>query len=230
MPKLTKRLSAIANYVKKESVVCDIGTDHGYLAIHLMQNKLASKVIATDINQKPLSNAKSNIEKYGVSGIELRLCDGLSAISSGEADTCVIAGMGGEVIAGIFERNLSFAQTKEVTFILQPTTSPEFLRRFLCDKKFEILEETAVAENRKLYSVMLVRYNGESYPQSESFYYVGKVSAKDEAGRLYVEKQKKRCFECMKSLEKVAEKEAEYLHYKTVFYELDSKFTFNGEQ
>lgn len=222
MTKISKRLSVIANYVKQDAAVCDIGTDHGYLAVHLIKSGIASKVIATDINEKPLRNAGNNIEKSGVSGIELRLCDGLSGINSGEADTCIIAGMGGEVISGILERGADFAQNENVTLILQPTTSPEFLRRFLYENRYEILEETAVFENNKIYSVMLVRFSGHSKKKSESFYYIGKVSLKDTDGKKYIEKQKYRCFQCMKSLRNVAGKRKEYYHYKKVLEEIEN--------
>ena len=63
MHKISKRLETIANYVKNDAAVCDIGTDHGYLAIHLIENGIASHVIAADIGEKPLKNAEENIKK-----------------------------------------------------------------------------------------------------------------------------------------------------------------------
>ena len=137
---LSVRLSAIADYVKKGAFVCDVGTDHGYLAVHLMKSGVAKRVIATDINAKPLANAQKNIEKSEVFGIELRLCDGLGGVNRGEADTVIIAGMGGEVISGILERGASIVREKNITLFLQPTTSPVFLRRYLCENGFSIKE------------------------------------------------------------------------------------------
>ena len=180
MPSLSLRLSAIADFVKENAAVCDVGTDHGYLAIHLMQNKIASKVIATDINSKPLCNAKKNIEKSGVFGIELRLCDGLAGVQIGEADTFVIAGMGGEVIAGILERGECITRKSDISLILQPTTSPEFLRRFLCQNGYKIIKEKAIFENGKLYSVMLVQFTGEISNYEESYFYIGELNPFDE--------------------------------------------------
>ena len=226
MHKISKRLETIANYVKNDAAVCDIGTDHGYLAIHLIENGIASHVIAADIGEKPLKNAEENIKKSGVSGIELRLCDGFSGIKPDEADTFVIAGMGGEVISGILERGADIAKNCEISLILQPTTSPEFLRRFLCDNGFEILEETPIFENSKIYSVMLVNFSGKPQKMCESFYYIGKVTSDSDAGRRYIEKQKYRCFECMRSLRAVKGKRRDYYHYKKVLEEIMNNFDF----
>ena len=84
MPNISIRLKAIADFVKPNSAVCDIGCDHGYLSIYLKQNEIAKSVIAADIGEKPLKNAAKNIEAANISGIELRLCDGFSGISPKE--------------------------------------------------------------------------------------------------------------------------------------------------
>ena len=102
MPTLSKRLSVIASLVPFGARVCDIGTDHAFLAIELMRTKRACSVIATDVNEKPLQKAKINVEKSEQSGITLRLCDGLEGVLPEEIDTVVIAGMGGEVISKPF--------------------------------------------------------------------------------------------------------------------------------
>ncbi len=213
---LSVRLSAIADYVKKGAFVCDVGTDHGYLAVHLMKSGVAKRVIATDINAKPLANAQKNIEKSEVSGIELRLCDGLGGVNRGEADTVIIAGMGGEVISGILERGANIVREKNITLILQPTTSPEFLRRYLCENGFSIKEEKAVFENSKLYSVMLVSFSGEKCEREESYYFVGELNTDDETSIKYIEKQLARNLNCMQSLEKIPSKTEEYEYYKSV--------------
>ncbi len=213
---LSKRLSAIADFVEDEAAVCDIGTDHGYLAIHLIENCKASRVIAVDINEKPLENARRNIEKFKVHGIELRCCDGFSGIEKNEADTFIIAGMGGEVIAGIINRGADIAKDKDIRLILQPTTSPEVLRRFLYDVGFEIQKETAVTENGKIYSVMLVTYSDIPQKMPDYFYYTGRIDCCDCNGSMYIKKQYRRCAGCMASLESIPQKREEYLYYKSV--------------
>ena len=188
MNRLSVRLGKISSLVPFGARVCDIGTDHGYLAIELMQSGKVQKVIAADVNEKPLENAKKNIEKAAVQSIELRLCDGFAGIESQEFDTAVIAGMGGEVIAGIIERGFDILKENK-TLILQPTTSPEFLRRFLNNKGFEIKDELPVFENKKLYTVMLVSYSGNIEPLDEYKYYIGNLSPADIDAIKYIKKQ-----------------------------------------
>lgn len=221
MPTFSKRLSVIASLVPVGARVCDVGTDHGYLSIELKKSGVAESVIATDINPKPLGNAEKNIKAAKVEGIELRLCDGLSGIEPGEADTAVIAGMGGEVISGIIYRGEAVAKSG-ITLILQPTTSPEYLRRFLCENGYEIEKEIPVFENGKLYSVMLCRYTGRVAVREEYYYYIGALNCETQEGRRYIEKQYNRCFSCMSALEGVVSKGAEYNLYKQICRDLEN--------
>lgn len=221
MPKLSLRLRTVASLVPSGARVCDIGTDHAYLAIELMRCGIAKSVIAADIGEKPLENARKSLERANLQGIELRLCDGLSGILPNEVDTIVIAGMGGEVISGILKRGAAVSNDTSKTLLLQPTTSPEALRIFLCENGFEIIKELPVFENGKLYSVMLVKYTGNSSKCDDVFRYSGKLLPDSEAGLMYLSKQRKRCFDCMTALESIPEKEAEYTHYKAAFAGLD---------
>ncbi len=200
MNNLSLRLKTIASLVPKGARVCDVGTDHAYLPIFLSKNGIAKGVVATDLNEKPLKNAQKNITQANANGITLIHCDGLSGISSFEADTIIIAGMGGEVISGILER-CDWVKSKKHTFIFQPTTSPEILRQYLCENGFAIKQEIPVFENKKLYSVMLVKYENLEKEYSKDYYYIGKVSPQTQEGFLYISKQQKRIFECMKGLE-----------------------------
>ncbi len=229
MPKLSKRLAVIASFVPKGALACDIGTDHGYLAIELAKSGHVKSVIATDIAKKPLETARKNICKAGCQNISLRLCNGLEAVSPSETDTVIIAGMGGEVISGILEKGSDVAKRKNVTLILQPTTSPEHLRRFLCKNGYVILREEALYENGKVYSVMQVEYTGKEISQKESFYYIGSLEPNSEAAILYIQKQLGRAKKCMQALEGVVHKSSEYLHYKTVFEEITENLEQIGE-
>lgn len=232
MSALSRRLSLIAALVPEGSRVCDVGTDHGYLAIHLKSSGIAESVIAADIRISPLENARSNIIKSGVTGIETRLCDGLSGISEDEIDTAIIAGMGGEVIAGILSR-CEWAQ-KIPTLILQPTTSPEALRRYLAENGFAIKKEPAVSENGKLYSVMLVSHTGNISKQPEYTYYIGKLNPSDYDGLLTIKKQQKRFYRCAEALKFVPQKADEYKYYKDLAENIgktaDSAFTLSPAQ
>lgn len=214
MPALSKRLKTIASLVPHGARVCDVGTDHGYLAIYLKSNGIAKSVIAADIHRAPLENARANILKAGVTGIDTRLCNGLSGVLKSEIDTAVIAGMGGEVIAGIIS---DCPWAKEITaLILQPTTSAEVLRRFLNENGFEIKSETAVAENGKLYSVMFSYFTGNTEPQPEYTYYTGKLDPSDYDGLLSLKKQQKRFADCAEAINGMPEKQEEFTAFTSL--------------
>lgn len=220
--KLTKRLQLLLSLVPFGARVCDVGTDHGYLSIELIKNGGVKSVIATDINERPLSRARKNIERAGVTGIDLRLCDGLSGIKPEETDTVVIAGMGGEVISGIIEKGSNVLKNNEKTMILQPTTSPEYLRKFLFENGYEIILEEPLYENRKAYSVMVCRYKGESEEREPYNYFIGKLTPEKADGVLYIKKQYERCFKCAKALKDIPEKKADFEFYNSVAEQLRS--------
>ena len=228
MPQLSKRLKLIASLVPNGARVCDIGTDHGYLSIELIKSGVAASVIATDINEKPLNRAKSNAEKSGFQ-IDLRLCDGLVGISPSEVDTVIIAGMGGEVISGIIERGEKVAKSVSL-LLLQPTTSPEALREFLFKNGYEILREEPLLENEKLYSVMVCRYSGIVADYKPYTCFIGMLSPEPQEGRLYIEKQYKRCLSCAKALKSIPQKQKEYNYYNSVAIELNEILSTTGEE
>lgn len=171
--RLSPRLQAIADYVPKGSVVADIGTDHGYIPVYLVSNKISSKIIATDINIGPLRNASSYINKKNYrENIETRLGNGLNCLLPNEVDTIVIAGMGGFLIAEILENSTEITKTTKY-FILQPMVASEELRRFLYNKKFKIIDEKLAKEGNKLYEVMLVAH-GEDKVEKDIYFEIGK--------------------------------------------------------
>jgi len=149
--KLNKRLELIASYVKKDNIVADIGTDHAFLPIYLAQNGIAKKIYASDINEKPLENAKKYIKKYKLEqSVQLFLSNGLKVIPN-DYQTVVIAGMGGELIAEIL--NATEIKTG-VQLILQPMTFIEYTREFLYKNNFKIIDENLVMDENKLYTVL----------------------------------------------------------------------------
>lgn len=229
MAKLSFRLSLIASLVPYGARVCDIGTDHGYLAIELVKNGTAQKVIASDIAEKPLNNARKNIESANISNIELRLGSGLSCIKKDEVDTVIIAGMGGEVIASILKDGKKIAENGEITILLQPTTSPEALRAFLYSNGYTILKEIPIYENSKLYSVMVVKFTDSIKEYSGFNAFIGMVSPETNEGVLYIKKQQKRCYECMIALENVPAKQSEFLFYKQLYSDIEQYLNKFGE-
>ena len=101
--RISKRLKTISEFIDKEDKIIDIGCDHALLDIYIKENIKNDVVIASDIHEGALSQAKKNITKHSLDGIiELRLGDGLDVIDDGEVNTIIIAGMGYNNIVKIF--------------------------------------------------------------------------------------------------------------------------------
>lgn len=152
---MTPRLLAIAQSVPQGKSVADIGTDHAYIPIYLCQKEKAERALAMDVRKGPLFRAEANIRRYQLdSRIETRLSDGLSALCEGEADTVVIAGMGGLLIAELLQR----APVRAKTYVLQPMTAVAELRMWLHSHGFCIVDERLAQEGEKLYSILVVTH------------------------------------------------------------------------
>lgn len=226
MQGLSKRLKTIASLVPNGTRVCDIGTDHAYLPIYLKQNNIAKTIIASDLNRKPLLTAQKNIDKAGVSGIELRFGNGLSVLKENEVDNIIIAGMGGEVISGIID-DCKWIKNSKYTLILQPTTSAEFLRRFLTQNGFETVSEIPLSENGKIYSIMQVNFTNNTKKYPEHYYYIGNITPENDEGLFYIQKQQKILSKCINSLENIPSKQEELKKYKTAFLNISKILTEN---
>lgn len=160
---ISKRLLCCASMVQSGSRVADIGTDHGYLGIYLLQSGAARHVIACDLRKDPLENARRNAKLFGVDGeMELRLSDGLEKILPDEVDTVVMAGMGGDLIQRILSQ-CPWRKREGLQFILQPQSAGNVLRRWMCEDGFEIQREEPVQDGHFLYTVMDIR-QGEPAP------------------------------------------------------------------
>ena len=150
---LTPRLRQAAAWVPQGARLADIGTDHGHLPIWLLLQGRIPSAIAADLRPGPLSRARENAGRYGVTNIDFRLCDGLSAIQAEECDAVVIAGMGGENIAAILA-DAPWTADGRHTLVLQPQSRPEVLRRFLMDHGYAITREALVEDRGHLYPVL----------------------------------------------------------------------------
>ena len=153
---LSKRLTAVAGLVTEGASVADIGTDHGYIPIHLIEQNLSPKVIAMDINKGPLERARIHIAGYGMSDrIETRLSDGLAAVKPKEVEEMIVAGMGGGLVIHIL--NEDPAKTRSLKeLILQPQSELAKVRRYLEEHRFRIVAEDMVEEDGKYYPMMKV--------------------------------------------------------------------------
>jgi len=191
--KLSKRLQTIADFVKKGAVVADIGTDHAHIPIYLIKNNIISKAYACDINKGPLEKAKENINYYGVKNIELRLSNGLEKLKTDEADTFIIAGMGGELIIDILDRGQGFFDKKN-TFILSPHTKIEEVRNYLLRKGLKILKEDMCIDEGKFYTVMEAVYMGKTFSYTKGELLFGKylIDNKNPVLFEYLKKEKQK--------------------------------------
>lgn len=154
MIRLSDRLQVIADQITPGETVCDIGTDHGFLPLYLYERNIASHVILADISSSSLEKARENCEiYYPGTRFDLRLGNGLEVISEGEADTVVIAGMGGILMSEILQADMN--KTKSVKkFIFQPRSAAGRLRHWLLTSGFEITSDRLVEEGRFICSVI----------------------------------------------------------------------------
>ncbi len=170
--KLQPRLACIASLVPQGARLADVGTDHGYLPVFLLQRGAIKSAIASDLRPEPLAHAKRSAREYGVEeNIDFRLCSGLDAISPDEVDTVVIAGMGGELIVKLLEA-APWTRERELTLILQPQSKPEVLRKWLTEKRYAFTKETLVRDKGTLYAVLCVTA-GECRSLTEAEAYAG---------------------------------------------------------
>lgn len=170
---MNKRLELIASIMPHGRGFADVGTDHGYLPVYMAQHGYSGKIIASDINEGPLSTAVASARQAGVEDrICFRLCDGLDGCGSEELDTVVIAGMGGDTICGILDR-ADWVMSRDILLILQPMTKAEVLRYWLTNNDFAICGEWLIEENGEIYQILSACF-GARTPLSDAELFTGK--------------------------------------------------------
>jgi len=150
------------------SCTADVGCDHGYVSMYLVLSGISKSAIAMDLRKGPLSAARNNVAEFGIADkVQVRLSDGLQGLSDGEADSLVIAGMGGKLMLGILEkRDITTLGIK--AGVLQPQSDiPEF-RGYMRGRGFEIVDEHIVFEDGKYYFPMAVSFTGSGTRYDES--------------------------------------------------------------
>ncbi len=171
---LSKRLLAVAYEIGCDSIA-DIGTDHGYLPIYAVKNRIVKKAIACDINKGPLKRAAENVKRYGLDeAIETRLCNGLSGIRPGEADCIILSGMGGMLTLDILKAGERVLD-KTCQLILQPQLDVDRVRRYIHEAGFKIAAETVVLEDGLFYNILNC-YKGTEAKYTDTEYITGKAN------------------------------------------------------
>lgn len=170
---ISSRLKEIAGMVTRGNIVCDVGTDHAYLAIYLVNHQISPHVIAMDVAEGPLSKAQGNIERFGLAGrIETRLSDGVDKLGAGEAQTVVMAGMGGILICELLSKGEHILSSAE-ELVLSPHTDVELVRRYLGEHRYCIKQEKMLLDEGKYY-IVIRAVQGEMQHLSRCEYCFGK--------------------------------------------------------
>ena len=152
--RIPKRMLAIANLVDNSKVLADVGCDHAYISINLLENGKVERIIASDLREGPLNIAKDNIKLEGFEErIETRLCAGLCCYEAGEVDTILISGMGGRLVKEILSESIDVVRRAD-TLILEPQSDLRVVRAYLKDIGFEIIDEDMLSEGGKYYQIM----------------------------------------------------------------------------
>lgn len=234
-------MSAVATMVTPGNVLADVGTDHGYVPIALVQQGKIPGAIAMDIHKGPLQRAREHIlmcqlEDY----IETRLSDGVAALQPGEADSILIAGMGGDLVIHILSAGMNVCrQAKEL--ILQPQSELAKVRRYLREHLYQIVDEDMVIEDGKYYPMMKV------IPVEEDVFWkflpeetllpcdmYGPLLLKNgnPSLRKYLVKQHKQLYKILRNLEAQPDSAAILLRKQQVLEEIslnESAYTILGE-
>lgn len=232
--KLSKRLMAIINFVPKNSIVADIGTDHGLIPAYLVLNNISKKVIGTDISKGSLEKILGYIKTLNIEHmVDTRLGDGLEVIKPFEVDTVIIAGMGGLLIRDILEKNKEVTDSV-VNFILQPMVAAKELREYLINNSFEIIDEDLVKEDGKYYEIIFAK-KGKYYVEKKIYYEISPILIKKNHPLLkeFIQFKIKELEKIMDEVKDRNTEKSQYRHaevkvkidaYKEVLEEIESKW------
>ena len=151
---LSERLKAIVELAGQGETLCDVGCDHAHVPIRLLQTGRYVRAIGMDVIEGPLGKAGGNLALYGLSDrVQLRKSDGLDAYLAGEAQTLVIAGMGGTLMEDILLREPE--KTKSFSaLVLGPQSDPDKVRAAVRKLGFMIEDERLIYEDGKYYPVL----------------------------------------------------------------------------
>lgn len=154
---ISKRLELMASFVPQGSILLDVGSDHAYLPIDLVEKGHIEHAIAGEVVEGPYQSAVKNVEAHGLKEkIQVRLANGLAAFEEADQVSVItIAGMGGRLIATILQEGLDKLANVE-RLILQPNNREDDLRIWLQEHGFQIVAESILEEAGKFYEILVV--------------------------------------------------------------------------
>ena len=188
--KINDRLKKIGDLVSANSFCLDVGCDHALLGIYLAKRKDNIKVIASDIAEGPLEQAKNNIKREKLENeIKTKLGNGLDTYEDG-IDTVIISGMGGRSIIGILKNNMKI--TKKIdTFILSPNNYQIDVKKFLTKNGFYIDNEVMVKDKKFIYQIIVFKKGKRHYSKKDYFFGPIFLQKKDKLFKEYYERELK---------------------------------------
>jgi len=190
--KLTDRLLKIASLVTKGKRVADIGTDHGYIPVYLLNKGHVDFAILADVNKGPLENARGEVRHNNLlEKVDLRLGSGIEVLRVNEVDEIIIAGMGGILISELIEAKKEVAHSVD-KLILQPMQAQNELRKYLLNNGYEIVDEVLVKEDFRVYEIIIAKYTDKNTAVEDEIYYeVGKklIENKDPLLNEFIDKK-----------------------------------------
>lgn len=185
--KINDRLKKIGDLVEANSFCLDIGCDHAFLDIYLVQKNKNIRAIASDVAEGPLNHAKENIKRYHLEDkIECRLGNGLDTYSE-DVNTIIISGMGGRSMIGIFKNHMEVLK-KVDTIILSPNNYQVDVKKFLCRHKFYLQNEELVKDGKYIYQILVFKKGKKRYTKKQ--YFFGPVLL-EKKGKLFEEYYKR---------------------------------------
>lgn len=199
---LSKRMKAVADLAGMGDCLADVGTDHGYIPIYLLEEGRFQRGIAMDVHEGPLLRARENIQSHDLSDrISCRLGDGLERLGKGEADTVVIAGMGGSLIIRILTEGAEVL--KEVSrLVLQPQSEIAKVRDFLQEQGYQIEKEHMVLDEGKYYQAMRIGHGRmEKLLPEEAKYGSFLLKENDSCLKEYLNREEQKFREILESLQ-----------------------------
>ena len=199
---LSGRLQTVAESVLSKGVVADIGCDHGFTSIYLIEKQMAERIIAMDVNKGPLERAKEHIIQYGMQDkISLRLSDGAKELKPGEVDTLLISGMGGALICRILQQSEEVTRTAK-ELVLSPQSEIHLVRRLLHKMGFMIADEKMIFDQGKYYNVIRAVPGSEVYLEELDYIY-GKrlIEKRDAVFQSFMQKEAERVAKVLSGME-----------------------------
>lgn len=205
--KLSNRLELVVSFVKPGESAADVGTDHGHVPVELVRRGIVKHALAMDVRKGPLSKAEENIAAAGMKeSVEARLSDGVQRLKANEADSVIIAGMGGELVIHILENGRHVWDTVE-QWVLSPHSELHKVREWLYRNDFFIAKEDMVYEEGKFYTVLDVRRGSASNLSEVDFRYGTYLrKTKNPVFAEFLKEEERKLLALKENLEKQAER------------------------